>query len=279
MSEMNGSQNQDWRAQKEAERKETMHMINDAAFEIMLSPVRFKNYLKLQGMFDRYSVANVLLINKQKPGATKLKDFKSWSEEGRKILKGEKGINIIQPEKYQKQDGTEGISYNVKKVFDVSQVTGIEREAFRNKPQRIADVLLKTCPFPVQEAAKLDFESNGVYYDENQKTLFVVSSEKGKDYFCQYLALEIGFAEVQKRAAGMPETMANFQAKCIACEVCSRYGQDTQCFEFDDIPSEWRDLESKKLRSVLDDIRADANRIIARGNEVLYHKEKEAEAR
>ena len=34
MSEMNGNQNQDWRAQKEAERKETMHMINDAAFEI-----------------------------------------------------------------------------------------------------------------------------------------------------------------------------------------------------------------------------------------------------
>ena len=91
--------------------------------------------------------------------------------------------------------------------------------------------------------------------------------------------MEIGFAEVQKRAAGMPETMANFQAKCIACEVCSRYGQDTQCFEFDDIPAEWRKMESKELRDVLDIIRSDANRIIARGNEVLYHKEKEAEAR
>ena len=91
--------------------------------------------------------------------------------------------------------------------------------------------------------------------------------------------MEIGFAEVQKRAAGMPETMANFQAKCIACIVCSRYGQDTQCFEFDDLPAEWRDLGSKELRGVLDNIRADANRIIARGNEVLYNKEKEAEAR
>lgn len=41
-----------------------------------------------------------------------------------KIQKGAKSISILEPVEYAKKDGTTGISYNVKKVFDVSQTNG-----------------------------------------------------------------------------------------------------------------------------------------------------------
>ena len=69
--------------------------------------------------------------------------------------------------------------------------------------------------------------------------------------------------------------MANFMAKCVACEVCGRYGQNVDPFEFDDIPDDWKKLEPKDLRKRLNDVREASNRIIARTNEVLYHRSKE----
>ena len=41
-----------------------------------------------------------------------------------KITKGAKSISILEPVEYTRADGSPGISYNVKKVFDVTQTNG-----------------------------------------------------------------------------------------------------------------------------------------------------------
>lgn len=50
-------------------------MIDDTATEIVSDPDKFRAYLDTQARMDRYSAANALLIYKQQPQATQLKDF------------------------------------------------------------------------------------------------------------------------------------------------------------------------------------------------------------
>lgn len=273
----NMAQNINWKEEKEKEKKVVFKMIDDSAKDIVISPAKLKNYLKLQGQFDRYSVSNVLLINKQKPSASKLRDFEGWAKEDRHILKGQKGISIIHPEKYTRQDGTEGVSYQIKKIFDVTQVSGIEKGSFPPGRDRIVNVLLQALPYKMQEVPKLDFQNNGAYYQSDEECLYVVSGAKNEQYFLPFLSLEIGYAEIRGQFPFMDDTTANFLGKCVACEVCSRYGQNIDLFEFDDIPESWKVMQPKDIRKQLDTIRAAANRIIVRTNEILYHRSKETE--
>lgn len=104
-----------------AEKEAVYQMADDAAKAIVSDPEKFKAFLDTQSRLDRYSAVNALLIFKQLPEASQLKNFDDWSKDNIKITKGAKSISILEPVEYAKRDGTTGISYNVKKVFDVSQ--------------------------------------------------------------------------------------------------------------------------------------------------------------
>ena len=107
-----------------AEKEAVYQMSVDAAKAIVSDPEKFKAFLDTQSRLDRYSAVNALLIFKQLPEASQLKNFDDWSKDNIKITKGAKSISILEPVEYAKRDGTTGISYNVKKVFDVSQTNG-----------------------------------------------------------------------------------------------------------------------------------------------------------
>ena len=112
-------------AEKMKTEKEAVYrMADDTAKAIVADPEKFKAFLDTQSRLDRYSAVNALLIYKQLPEASQLKNFDDWSKDNVKIQKGAKSISILEPVEYAKRDGTTGISYNVKKVFDVSQTNG-----------------------------------------------------------------------------------------------------------------------------------------------------------
>ena len=56
-----------------------------------------KAYLSAMGRFHRYSWNNVILINSQRPTATRVAGFHTWHELGRSVKRGEKGIAILAP--------------------------------------------------------------------------------------------------------------------------------------------------------------------------------------
>ena len=74
-------------AKKKAEKDAVYQMIDDTAAEIVSDPDKFRAYLNTQARMDRYSAANALLIYKQQPQATQLKDFRDWQEDGVKVNK------------------------------------------------------------------------------------------------------------------------------------------------------------------------------------------------
>ena len=113
-----------WAEKKQAERQAVYDLADTTAEAVSANGSKFQAYLDVQTRFSRYSATNVLLILAQKPDATQLKDFDGWKDAGASIKRQQKGISILEPgEEYEREDGSIGTSYNVKRVFDISQTT------------------------------------------------------------------------------------------------------------------------------------------------------------
>ena len=110
----------EWAAQKQAQRKEAYELIDNTCAEMMISGDSFRQYLDVQGRFDRYSVANAILVSAQMPEATQLKDYNSWKQSRVYVNKDAQKVVILEPSKeYTREDGTNGIYYNAKAVYDI----------------------------------------------------------------------------------------------------------------------------------------------------------------
>jgi hypothetical protein len=84
-----------WKQQKQEQREMVYAMIDDTAQTVARDGAAFQKYLDVQSRFDRYSVANALLILAQKPDATRIADFDTWKEQGAFIRK--KGNRLLHP--------------------------------------------------------------------------------------------------------------------------------------------------------------------------------------
>ena len=57
----------EWAAQKQAQRNEAYGLIDTTCAEMEVNGDAFRQYLDVQGRFDRYSVNNAILVSAQKP--------------------------------------------------------------------------------------------------------------------------------------------------------------------------------------------------------------------
>lgn len=87
-------------------------------------------FLDAVAHFHSYSFGNMLLILRQRPEATRVAGFGTWKKLGRFVKRGEKGIAIIAPMVYRKDDSLAQADdrvirgFKVAHVFDVSQTEG-----------------------------------------------------------------------------------------------------------------------------------------------------------
>lgn len=163
---------EEWAAQKKQERESTFAMIDETAQRMANDGSLFQSYLDVQARFDRYSVGNAVLITAQKADATQLSDFKGWKNNGVFIKKGESGIVLLEPgEEYTKEDGTVGVSYNSKKVFDISQTTAKakDRPAMKRDERLLLKAIIHNAPCPIEIRQKLPENINAVYRPDDKK--------------------------------------------------------------------------------------------------------------
>ena len=164
-----------WAARKQAEREGVYAMIDSYVQDMGREGGLFQAYLDVQARFDLYSVSNAILIAAQCPEATKLADFDSWKANGVYVRRGADAITILEPGKeYQRDDGSVGVSYNVRKVFDISQTRAAQRPA----PTTVRDerLLLKAlmndapCRFAISNELP---EGVNVAYHPQEHTVYV----------------------------------------------------------------------------------------------------------
>ena len=267
---------EDWKSGKRAERDQAYSLIRAMTETVGKNAEKLKSYLDIQSRFDQYSVGNALLIAAQSPDAIRLADFDTWKKEGKSIKKGETGIMIIEPGKeYTREDGSVGVSYNVKKVFDITQTNSesdsISAEAPDMRLLVKALMFNAPCGFSIDNDGKLPEGRIAMYIPEDRAIYVLKGADPGLLF--ENIAGELALSVLDHDGKDVLDK--SFTANCVAYMLCRRYGLDTERFTFDSIPDGFCDGDEKAVRTELGVIR-DVMNTITENMQKVFEKETKA---
>ena len=265
---------EEYKDKKKAEKAAVYQMLDDTALEVVQSPEKFRGYLDVQSRMDRYTANNALLMYKQFPQASQVKEFDDWVSEDVKINKGAKTFIILDPYEYTKKDGTIGIDFNLKRVLDVSQTNGRRpaAPAADRDPRKLVAVMLDTAPIEVESVDELPYPNMGAFYKNENQTLYVKRDIGDSVALCQCVDQELGHAELSMNSETYSRRDMGFWAVCIGYMLCKKYGVDTQNFAIDRIPDELKNKEPKEIKAELGKMQKAFKEITARVSDELYRR-------
>ena len=258
---------EEYAEKKRAEKEAVYQMADEAVEEIVNDPEKFTAFLDTQSRMDRYSAVNALLIY-------------NWSKENVRVSKGAKSISILEPVEYTKKDGSTGVSYNVKKVFDVSQTNGRKTPApTANKdPKALITAMLDSSLVEVEACDELPYPNMAAFYNNDKQTLFVKRNTGDSVAVAQCVAQELGHAQLSINSERYSRSEMGFPAVCIGYMLCKKYGVDTQNFAINRIPDSLKEMEPKGVRAELSKTRNAMSEVHSRISEVQY-KQKQARSK
>ena len=268
---------QEWAEKKQLEKESVYQLIDSTAEEISENPDKLKAFLDVQARMDKYSSANALLIYSQLPEATRLKDFAGWGEDNVRVKKGAKSISILEPVEYTKSDGSQGISYNVKKMFDVSQTNGKKQPAptLNRDTDDIIAVMVDTSPVNVELIDEMPQPGMGAFYKNEDQTLYIQRGFDDSVKLVQNIAQELAFAQLSIQSDSYSRRDMGFKAVCVGYMVCKKLGVETKSFAVNRIPADWKDMDAKAVRSELSQMRSAVGEIATRVSDELYRQKHE----
>lgn len=178
---------------------------------------------------------------------------------------------------YTRADGTPGISYNVKKVFDVTQTNGRKAPAVsaNRDPKALITTMLDISPVEVEGTDELPYPNMAAFYNNEKQTLYVKRGVGDSVAVAQCVAQELGHAQLSINSESYSRRGMGFQAVCIGYMLCKKYGVDTQNFAIDRIPQELASREPKEIRIELAETRNAMAEIHNRVSDELFRKKQE----
>ena len=242
-----------WAAQKQAQRKEAYELIDNTCAEMMISGDSFRQYLDVQGRFDRYSVNNAILVSAQMPEATQLKEKAAWKQSRVYVNKDAQKVVILEPSKeYTRGDGSKAVGYNAKEVYDISETSAKDRQEAQEKKsmRELVSALIDASPVPFVPVADLEMPA---YYDSEQQSIFIRTGLNEEQLFVS-MAKEVSAAVFDFKHNESRE-VSEFKSYCVAYMVSSRYGVDTRGFNFSRLPKELAETDTQVFKGELGSMR------------------------
>ena len=263
---------EEYAAKKKAEKEAIYQLLDNTALEVVQSPEKFKAYLDVQSRMDRYTANNALLMYKQFPQASQIKEFDDWAAEGVKVNKGSKTFIILDPYEYTKKDGTIGIDFNLKRVLDVSQTNGKRPAAptANRDPRKLVAVMLDSAPINIESTNELPYPDMGAFYKNEDQTLYVKRDIGDSVALCQCVAQELGHAELSMNNEVYSRRDMGFQAVCIGYMLCKKYGVDTRAFDTSRVDQMFTGKSPGDIKADLRDMENAMGSINSRMGKVLY---------
>lgn len=244
---------EEWAAQKQAQRKEAYELIDNTCAEMAAGGDAFRQYLEVQGRFDRYSVNNAILVSAQMPEATALKDRAAWKQNRVYVNKDAQPVTILEPSKeYTREDGTKAVSYNAKAVYDISETSAANRQPPQEQKEMraLVSAMIDASPVGFQPVDDLELPA---FYDSKQQTIFIRTGLNEEQLFVS-MAKEVSAAVYDFKHKESRDS-SDFKAFCVAYMVSSRYGVDTKGFHFDRLPKGYEEMDAQALKSELGSMR------------------------
>ena len=272
----------------------------EAGMKDLFQSDKYKDYLKTMSHFHHYSNRNIMLINLQHPGATRVASYKLWKEKfNRQVKKGEEGIRIFAPikskepekklmEKLDPETGaplldengkvimeemtalTSGIKFKLVPVFDVSQTYGDPLpELVENLTGNVEHyaafmgALKEVSPLPIE----------------------VEPMQENQDGYCRFgdkIGIREGMREIQtvsaviheitharlhdknvetEQATPKSKIVREVEAESCAYVVAQHFGIETSPNSFGYL-AEYGSQDMSELKASLDTIRKEANNLI-----------------
>lgn len=272
---------EEYAEKKKTEREELFALSDATAMEVSGNDEMFRVFLDAQAQLDRYSAVNALLAFAQNPDASRLGDFDYWKRQGCSIRPGETAISILEPHTYTKDDNTPGTGYNVKKVFDISQVDARklrQRPAPQYTERQLLGALVTKAPVKIVGVDTMPEyipDELGATYDQVDKQILVRKGMEFPDTF-RAVAQELAFEDFNTG----PDTQAepHFSSCCAAYLVCKKYGVDTQAFNFENAPGVFEGMDAQQIKGELSQIRDAAENISGRMARQLEAQQKAAKS-
>ena len=253
---------EEWAAAKQAQRQEAYEMIDNTCAEMMKSGDSFRQYLDVQGRFDRYSVNNAILVSAQMPEATQLKERAAWKQSRVYVNKDAQKVVILEPGKeYTRDDGSKDVGYNAKEVFDISETSAKDRQQPQEAKtmRELVSAMIDASPVGFQPVEELEVPA---FYDSSQQTIFIRTGLSEEQLFVS-MAKEVSAAGFDFKHNESRDA-SDFKSFCVAYMVSSRYGVDTRGFNFGRLPKEYEGMDTQafkgelgSMRDVLGEIQSD----------------------
>ena len=253
---------EEWAAQKQEQRKAAYELIDNTCSEMMANGDSFRQYLDVQGHFDRYSVNNAILVSAQMPEATQLKDYGSWKQSRAYVDKDAQKVTILEPGKeYEREDGSKAVGYNAKVVYDISQTSAKDRQQPQEAKtmRELVSAMIDASPVSFVPVDDLELPA---FYDSAQQTIFIKTGLSEEQLFVS-MAKEVSAAVFDFKHKESRDA-SDFKSFCVAYMVSSRYGVDTKGFRFEKLPKEFAGMETQefkgqlgRMRDVLGEIQSD----------------------
>jgi hypothetical protein len=216
-----------WAADKKAEREQAYAMIDKATERVAGEPRAFLDYLDIMARFPRLSVANTLLVSEQMPEATRLGSFDYWKRNGASVKKGQSAVIILEPgDEYTRGDGTIGVSFNVRKVFDERQTTARHTEPRHPSTQDALFALVDSSPVGIKAVEGFENPLAQAHYSHETRTISVKKNMEPQALF-KALALELAHATLAERNSPHDYEANRESALMAAYVVAKRSGIDT----------------------------------------------------
>ena len=246
----NGYNKEEWKKKKQEQLQNAYNMIEEATEELKNDSSFFKSYLDVQSRFDKYTVRNALLLTKQLPNATQLKDYNGWKEAKVNFkTRYPKRVVILEPgEAYTNKEGKKVTPIYSKEVIDVSE-TNLKPNSRTYDKKLILQSLLHNAPADIKAVDSLE-DGKMCNWDKDNNVIYVCRSE---DY-------NLVISSVAKELANINlyENTNNYdqvQAECISYMICKKYGIDVDLENIDKLSLRFSNMESKDIKDELSNMK------------------------
>ena len=258
----------EWAEMKRIEREFAFNTIDETLENIKSSPEDYTIFLNVMSNFEKYSTGNILLITNQMPDATRLLDSKAISKAEGHVKKGERGIVLLEPgEEYTRDDGSTGVNFKTKKMFDVSQTTvkANSRAEVKYDNRVLLKALIHDAPCKFELVDRVE-DNRNAYYNPADNTIYIKENMRAGDIF-RAVTQELAHAHLDTEDTTRSDNA--YMAYSIAYVLCTKYGIETSDFTFNKIPERFADYDTKAMRKEMNMIRIVVNDITNDMSKVL----------
>ena len=250
---------------------------------------QYAAYLTAMSKFHHYSFGNTMLIFIQCPNATHVAGYHDWRRNfGRQVKRGERGITILAPCPYRRQeeveeaapDGSSSTSiqwvqrmgFRTVTVFDVSQTEGKPLPELVKKLtgdaaqyESMVAALRGISPYPIS----IESFPGGAYgCCDFVEQRILVQPDMSQTQTIKTMIHEVSHAKLHapEKTGELPQHKQRFvremEAESVAYVVCRHFGIDTSDYSFGYVAGWSRGRELSQLRESLDLIRNTAAELI-----------------